>query len=359
MLGISIYLSHENIEKNEQWIAKAKSYGFRSIFTSLHIPEDNSSSYKELLQGLGKQAMAHDMELMADISPKSLSYLGLNYNTITELIRWGVSGLRVDYGLPPQDIAKLSNSMKIALNASTVTEEFLQELLHFGLKEEQTEAWHNFYPRPETGLAMEYVKEKNAWFKQFGIRTMAFIAGDKEKRGPIFQGLPTLEAHRYIRPLQAYLELVKCYTDKVLVGDVSTEDKSMEQLAQANYGIIPLQYTPFTQDEILLNKIEAVHTNRLDPARDVIRSVESRAYASVEGMRLLPLNTIERARGSVTIDNTLYGRYAGELQITTTDLPQNSKVNVIGKVKEEDLPLLSYIGAGQRFLLQRMKQEGQ
>lgn len=63
------------------------------------------------------------------------------------------------------------------------------------------------------------------------------------------------------------------------------------------------------------------------------------------------MNTVERRVGSITIDNVLYGRYAGEMQITINDLPEDEKVNVIGSVIEEDLSLLSYVGAGQKFQL--------
>ena len=56
--------------------------------------------------------------------------------------------------------------------------------------------------------------------------------------------------------------------------------------------------------------VEQVHTNRLDPARDVIRSVESREEHKVI---LQPMHT--RKKGSITIDNELYGRYAGECKL--------------------------------------------
>ncbi|MGG3924217.1 DUF871 domain-containing protein, partial [Geobacillus thermodenitrificans] len=60
-----------------------------------------------------------------------------------------------------------------------------------------------------------------------------------------------------------------------------------------------------------------------------------------------------RRTGSITIDNERYGRYAGELQITLVDLPADDRVNVIGQVIEEDMPLLRYIHGGRRFCLIR------
>jgi uncharacterized protein len=354
MLGISIYLSKDNIFKNEQYIQLAKANGFKSIFTSLHIPEDDPSSYKELLQILGQQAKQNDMEIMADISPKSLSHLGLDYSTVSELINWGVSGLRIDYGLGEKEIANLSHTMKIALNASTITDKFLKTLISYGLKTENVEAWHNFYPRPETGLAKNYLIGKNKWLKSFGLTTMAFIAGDNEKRGPLFKGLPTLEEHRNTNPLHAYLELTEtCFVDKVLVGDISVTSETLMLLSVASE-YIPLQYKPAIKDEQLLEIIEQSNTNREDPARDVIRSMESRLYASFGEQKLSPINTVKRNRGSITIDNELYGRYAGEMQITLTDLASDEKVNVIGNIIKEDLPLLNYVGAGRRFKLKRV-----
>ena len=102
---------------------------------------------------------------------------------------------------------------------------------------------------------------------------MAFIPGDAEKRGPLYEGLPTLEKHRNMRPLEAYLELVQdCGVDKVLIGDISASLKSMQEVASASRGIIPLRYKSFITDKEVLKVVEQVHTNRLDPARDVIRS---------------------------------------------------------------------------------------
>jgi uncharacterized protein len=354
MLGISIYLSEESVDKNNQYIQKAKANGFHSIFTSLHIPEDDPSTYKELLQILGRQALENEMELMADISAKSLTHLGLDYSNVTELLNWGVSGLRIDYGLSEKQIVDLSQKMKISLNASTLSKNFLRDLIRQGLRTENVEAWHNFYPRPETGLAKDYLIENNKWLKSFGILTMAFIAGNNEMRGPLYKGLPTLEEHRGMNPLNAYLELTKnCFVDKVFVGDISVKEETMNELS-IQKEVITIRYKPARIEDNLLKIVERIQTNREDPARDVIRSMESRLYGSFGDIAITPANTVERRRGSITIDNKLYGRYAGELQITLIDLPSDEKVNVIGNIIEEDLTLLNYIGAGIRFKLKRV-----
>ncbi|MEI3894943.1 MULTISPECIES: DUF871 domain-containing protein [Bacillus] len=347
MIGVSIYLSKERVKKQEEWLKVAKENGFSSIFTSLHIPEDDPGTYKDLIQILGKQALENEMELMVDVSPKSLQHLGMTYENVEELVDWGITGLRMDYGITPKEIARVSHKMKVALNASTITDSFWKELLSENIRVENVEAWHNFYPRPETGLAKSFLQNQNQYLHECGIKTMAFIPGDGEKRGPLHKGLPTLEKHRNMRLLEAYLELVQdCDVDKVLIGDISGSLESVQEIASASRGIIPLRYKSFICDKEVLKVVERVHTNRLDPARDVIRSVESREEHKV---MLQPMHTISRKKGSITIDNELYGRYAGEMQVATHDLPVDEKVNVVGMVVEEDLSLLPFVGAGKMF----------
>ena len=135
-------------------------------FTSLHIPEDDPNTYKELIQILGRQALAHEMELMVDVSPKSLHHLGLTYENVEELLNWGITGLRMDYGIAPKEIASVSHKMKVALNASTITKSFWKELLAEHIRVENVEAWHNFYPRPETGLAKVFLTKTKSIFTE-------------------------------------------------------------------------------------------------------------------------------------------------------------------------------------------------
>ncbi|WLR55624.1 MupG family TIM beta-alpha barrel fold protein [Mesobacillus subterraneus] len=350
MIGISVYLKKDRMEKNAVWIEQAAQYGLNSIFTSLHIPEDNPAEYKELLQMLCSLAKKHNMELMADVSPSSMEYLGLDWNHYDEILHWGLSGIRADYGFTSQQIAELSHKMKIGINASTVTRVELLEWIEAGLNTENVEAWHNFYPRPETGLDKEFLIERNNMFRSFGITTMAFVPGDKDLRGPVFAGLPTLEKHRSQLPHIAAAELMgSCFTHKILIGDHAATDEQLELLAFLGKKIIPLRIDAASPEhsELLSRPL----TNRMDPARDVIRAVESRSFASIGEKKIPPSNQHERLRGTITIDNELYGRYAGELQIALNDLPPDEKVNCIGKVIHEDLPLLDEIKAGQKFQL--------
>lgn len=355
MPGISVYLGNDLMDDLESYIEKVRKAGFTSIFTSLHIPEDDPQRYKERLRKLGAIAKQNDMELMADISSKSLEYLGFTWENAEGLLEWGLTGLRADYGISEVAIIRLSQKMKVALNASTLTRDSLKRLKQEGLRIESVEAWHNFYPRPETGLDQDVFKKVNQWLNQEGITVMAFSPGDGKLRGPLYEGLPTLEKHRNTSPFSSFLDLVEnSFVDKVLIGDLTLKDDSLEQFASYQKGVILLRAEQKKNDPTLLQTMETVQTNRLDAARDCIRSMESREYGLIETRPIQVFNTIDRPVGTITVDNEKYGRYEGEIQITKRGLAADERVSVIGRIKKDDRPLLQNIRGGEKFQLKWM-----
>lgn len=344
MLGISIFVADRTLEENINYMKEMKEAGCKEIFTSLHMPEDDIEVLKEKLREIANAAKQLQMDLMADISGKVLEKFSFPY-----LLQSGVTGLRMDFGFTAHEIAAYSQKMKIALNASTLTSEFLATLRGHDICLENIEAWHNYYPRPETGLDKETFIEKNKWLQAEGITTMAFIPGDGLKRKPLFESLPTLEKHRNQSSFLAYLELEQnCAVDKIFVGDLTLSDWSHHQFQMYAEGIIPLRVTK----ELAYELWDIVHRNRLDAARDVIRSENARTDDArfAVGKNIAPTHTTKRPRGTVTVDNYLYGRYERELQVTLMDLPAHEGVNVIGHIIEEDVPLLDYVRkGGSRF----------
>src|SRR5690625_2707029 len=331
--------------------------GFQSIFTSLHIPEDDSSKYEAQLKDLGKLALQLKMELMADISPTSLKALGFNWSNAEQLLKWGLTVLRIDYGVPETTIIELTHKMKIALNASTLTGEALERMKENGLNTDAVEAWHNFYPRPETGIALDDFIKKNKWLKEAGLTVMAFVPGDGELRGPLYQKLPTLEKHRDISPFVGFMELRKrAYVDKILIGDIEVGKATLNQFNAHQNDEVLLHAIPDEGiDLTMLQRVSGFHKNRPDSARDCFRSVESRQFASLGEEDITPYNCGERPVGTITIDNKNYLRYQGEVQITKRDLPADEKVNVIGRVILEDRELLQWVKGNQKIQIQWVK----
>jgi hypothetical protein len=349
MLGISVYLQDANQETMNEQLKLASEHGLKSIFTSLHIPEDDSTLHEKKLKQLGELALTYSMELFADISPRSFDSLSVKKENLSDLLKWGITGIRADYGFTNEEMIRLSNEMKIGINASTVSEKELDYLIKSGLNIHNVEAWHNYYPRPETGLSLSFLQKRNRAFHDREIKTMAFVPGDQSLRGPLFAGLPTLEKHRNQSPYHSAAELLFLgETDKVLIGDHSLKETSLHSFNYLSERIITLQVQT-TVDVSTTPFFHHVHTNRMDPARDVIRSVESRKDEMTRNEVIERIHPTERLTGSITIDNELYGRYAGELQITKRNLPSDKRVNVVGQIIDEDLPLLDFIGPGVKF----------
>jgi uncharacterized protein len=343
MLGIAVYL---NDSIKEETIKKYYAAGFRSLFTSLHIPEEDASQYRTKLQFIGSIVSSLGMEFIADISTASMEKLGFDWQSADTVLHWGLTGLRIDYGVEEEVIVRLSQQMTIALNASTLTEEQLNQLIEKGLSAANTEVWHNFYPRPETGLALADFLDKNRMFQSYGLKVQAFIPGDRNKRGPLYQGLPTLEQHRKYGTFAAFTELKAYGVDKILIGDPDVSEEALAQLSSRTLTLRAQALGVWSDAHQLLSR--GTH-NRPDNAHDVIRSEESRMSGMFKNVKVEPFNCIERREGAITIDNDLYLRYKGEIQIARRALAQDNKVNVIGQVVDEDVPLLYYIRGGTHF----------
>ena len=181
-----------------------------------------------------------------------------------------------------------------------------------------------------------------------GIELMAFIQGE-DLRGPLFEGLPTLESQRNMKPYVAYMEMKYLYNlDNILVGDLGISSKQIELISAAEKDNIIL--LPCTINEKYHEYLNRDLTVRDDSPDNLLRIKESRMYASFN-REIEPENTVERTKGSITVDNIKYLRYSGELQICKKDYPICEKVNVIGHIDDEYLSLLNIVNRGSRIRL--------
>lgn len=330
MIGISFYL---NDPLAEERIAMAGKMGVKRAFTSLHIPEESGDLAGRAMTLL-QCAKDAGIEVYADVSLKTPGHLGLD--SLFALKSLGVSGLRLDDFFENELILKLAAEFKLALNASILFEDDIRALLDGGLKADQLLAWHNFYPRVETGLSDWFFQKQNELFGKYGIPVSAYIPGDGEKRGPLFEGLPTLEEHRDMNPFVAALELAHFGVEDIYIGDPEVSATLLKRLIDFHENNhVAIRMEGFQEGEFKL---------RPDFARDVLRLMDTRSVDPIA-----PSNTTERIVGSITRDNDRYGRYRGEVQITLCDLPADDRVNVVGRVFEEDIVLLSYLKPGQRI----------
>ncbi|TDQ42980.1 MupG family TIM beta-alpha barrel fold protein [Aureibacillus halotolerans] len=352
MDGISVFQQHTSTEGQNEWLDTAMAAGATTVFTSLHIPEEDATQHKAALLTLGQETRQRGLRLVADISAVTLRNLPF-LTAPKEIWQLGLDGVRIDDGISPVVVSQLSQTFQILLNASTLTQELLFACEKHGLERTKVEAWHNYYPRPNTGVGMEWLYDRNQWIQSLGIKTAAFVAGDAERRGPLYDGLPTVERQRHMSPYTAALQLKrKGLVDYVLLGDPawSMDMQNMWQISK-DEKCICLRYRQVLLDAAHQNVLQLPHTTRLDPSEDVVRSAVARRVAVEQKLEIAPLSTKPRRRGTITIDNSTYGRYQGELQLVKRPLPIDQRVNVVGEIVEEDLPIMELMRPGESFRL--------
>ena len=341
-LGFSLYLSTFGQQRPAltAWAGTGA-----PIFLSLHISEEFDATYCQRAREICHLLAVFGFRTIADVSVKTLQQFGCK--DLTELAKelklWG---LRIDYGFTAQEIEEMATQMPIVLNASTTSAEDARRI---AAKGREVFALHNFYPRPETGLDEELLMQTTSRLKEAGLAVQCFIPGDTLLRGPLHEGLPTLEAHRKVLPSAAFVDMALRFgMEDIFLADPGLSEKEQQRIAHfCKTGVICV---PARLDDAWKQLYGKVFTCRIDSPRWLIRFQESRTY-SCQGDIVQPNNCVERRRGVITVDNRLYGRYSGELMLMREDLPADDRVNVIGEVPENALLLVDRIGRGAKFML--------
>lgn len=348
--GISIYLGLDNtLAENLNLIHLAHKYNLNRIFTSFHIPETDISHFQQDLQTILKLTQKYNMEVICDVSPNTLALLNLDTLNIQELATLGITTLRLDFGYSAEQIAKLSHqNIKLQFNASTITQEFLDELNHYQTDFQHIDALHNFYPREGTGLNVKKLQQQNELLHKYNISVGAFIPSYNKARLPIKKGLPTLEIHRYQTTSLAMRHLKLLGIDSIFIGDSLPTEDEIQELANLTDEYILLKAKKLTQNKDILKVLQqSTFTARLDEADGAIRTQESRAL--FKQIYICPEYIAPREIGSITLDNALYARYAGEMQIITQAQKKDNKINTIAKLLDSELILLPYIKPNSKF----------
>ena len=341
--GISIYagLGYKQKE-NIELIQFASKLGLKRLFTSTQIPESDSdgdnffNDFAEIITA----AATNDFEIILDVNPHNIE-------------EFNVSGLtlRLDDGFSVDDIVELSQNIKIQLNASTVTNEFLTILLNLNANFQNISALHNFYPHVLTGLDTYFFINQNKMLHDFGISVGAFVSSfEGKKRAPLFEGLPTLEDCRNFSVDLAARYLAALGTDFIIIGDGLPTEEECVAVASVRENEVVIQAKLLTDDLTSIELLQNTFTRRPDISKSVIRAVEGRRFLKEIGGTVAPDNSpAERNFGDITIDNQNFGRYAGEIQIVEDVLPADSRVNTVARIIDEEIFLTGYIKPNQKF----------
>lgn len=349
--GISVYFS-DGIEHNERLIKRAQAAGAKYAFTSMHIPEEQGVDYERDARHILGLMHEGGISLIVDVGPETYEKLGCD--SIDELYDLGITHVRLDYGFSVEETVRLSHTFHIVFNASTVTKAEISAWRAAGADFSRFAACHNFYPKQHTGLALEDVRHINDRLSAYGFEVIGFVPGDADLRGPLHEGLPMIEGHRYRRGDLALNMLEAAYgtgCDIVLVGDPGLTDGSWERLRQLSAGYVDLKASLSEPYGYLY---EQAHHDRPDSSAEIIRSPESRTtLRPSSGIAPDASAGASRPVGTVAVSNSGYLRYEGELEISRVDVPGDERMNVAGRVVPEDLRLLPYIRDGFGFRLVR------
>lgn len=347
--GVSYYLgfpgdktpSYENVEL-------AADIGVRLFFTSVQIPEADIEGSIPEFRRIGEMAKRRGLRIITDVSPKAFERLGGSVSDLSPFADLGFSVLRIDAGFSPEVIAKLAQNpygLEIMINASPISEESAQRYEAAGLSLQEHLAGHNYYPRVESGMSLRWAEETATILHRHGALVQAFVASQSSRRPYTYEGLCTLERQRWMSVGRAAMELfARHVADVVFIGDPATNEAEIRELlevAEAPHLRLRVAVQPqagpeerqvaFSGRHSTLNQdFEFTYRARGDRQRETLNSIPPRA-------------PLPRPVGTVTVDNVMYPRYAGELQIARIDLPAEPRTNVVGRVVDEDRPLLELL----------------
>lgn len=369
--SIAIYPSVQWRQQTVLWsdyLEKAGKYGFREVFSSIHLPELALKDQVEMLEELARTANYLGMELTVDIGGGEIGQLLADSQMCARVRSAGIGLLRLDYGFCTEQAGALYNRLGIkgfVVNASIYDREEAEAVkknLTAIDSRMELRACHNFYPRPETGLDREFFNEQNRIFAELGLITYACIPGKSHPRPPLGLGLPTLEQHRGMNLEQVCVDLV-CSPGigGVMAADEFFNETELACVARAvNREALTLQIRLETgvgqvERELILG---TSHHIRYDSNRQVLRSRTSREMSRI-GAKVAPGLTGERRRGMVTVDNERYGRYSSEVQILLADLEADSRVNCCGQISEEDMWKLDFYRQGFDYQFREITEIGE
>ena len=343
MLGISVYFQDLDYE----YLRVCKEKGVKYIFTSLHIPEEDYSKLDSILPEFLKKTQEYGLIVCPDVSPVTFEKLGVTYGDFETLKKMGFKALRLDYGFDDISyIKELINDFELMLNASVVDETMIQSLISENIDLDKITMTHNFYPKRFTGISREFLRKKNEIFRKYNIKVQAFVCGDDLKRFPLYEGLPTVENHRDLHPLAAALDLLSLGVTDIMIGDSKAKMETIEALsALLQNNTVHIKCAFEDQYNHLYDK---VFDCRKDESQDVIRLLVNRQE------NIVPFNNGIRKAGFITMDNTLMGRYSGEISVLKNDLPSDTRTNTIGYIHPMYLDVLGKIEASMKIKFVKM-----
>lgn len=341
------------IEEMRAHLEQAASVGINAVFTSLQLPEANKEELLRDFPVMAEIAHNYGMIIDADVSERSAELFGLDLHDYAAFKNLGLDYLRIDGGYTDEEIVAATHNtygITIELNAVLATDEWLNTLIELGINKEQVHFCHNYYPMRYTGLTPEEALKMNDVIHRHGFTVGGFLASQTHQRIACSIGLPTLERHRNMDVFAAAQEAFLLGFDDLFFGDDFADISELKVLAEAEPGIVTFRIKPFVEGELmdwLLGRILGQTQSGLEY---IVRS--GYVSSSFPGYCDDTLSC-ERRRGDVTICKSSLLRYSGEIELVRKDLPADPNIGLIGRIIDEDIPILEILRTRNKFRLIR------
>ncbi|MDU5813373.1 MAG: DUF871 domain-containing protein [Enterococcus casseliflavus] len=356
-LGISIYPERSTFEKDKAYLDLAHKYGFKRVFTSLLQINDDKEKVLADFKQVVDYANQLGMEVMVDINPGLLEQLGISYDDLSFFDEMGAYGVRLDIGFTGSEEAKMTRNpygIKIEINMSSGTS-YVDNIMSYSPNTENLLGSHNFYPHRYSGLGYDHFVFCSEKFRKYNLNTMAFVNSHEADFGPwtTQDGLCSLEDHRDL-PLATQVKhlVLTGLIDDISIGNAYASEAELAAMAEAFHADYPTLRVDvvdgITEDERIC-LFDNLHSYRGDRSEYILRSTMTRIY--YKDKEFPPHDTRDMVRGDVLIDNAGYGQYKGETQIALKAMKNDGRVNVVGKIADEELFLLEFLKPWSSFKL--------
>lgn len=361
-LGISIYPEKSNQEELFNYIDQAAQAGFKRIFSCLLSVDKEKEAVKEEFKAINAYAKDKGFEVIVDVAPRIFDALEISYQDLAFFKEILADGLRLDVGFTGAEEAMMTYNpydLSIEINMSNNVHT-IDTIMDYQPNVYNLIACYNFYPHNYSGLGLDFFEQTTQRFKQYGLRTAAFVTSQNSPTfgpWPVTEGLPTLELHRNL-PLDVQVKhfLALNLVDDIIISNCYPSDEELASVSGLDlrcvtFDVAAVEGLPEVERKILF---EEFHFNRGDQSDNLIRSTQSRV--KYKGHHFERFNTPEVIqRGDVVIESSYYGHYAGELQIAINDMQNSGNSNVVGRLREEEIFILDDIKPWQKFKLRERR----
>ena len=356
-LGISVYPERSTFEKDKAYLDLAHKYGFKRVFTSLLQIEDDKEKVLADFKQVVDYANQLGMEVMVDINPGLFDQLEISYDDLSFFDEMGAYGVRLDIGFTGAEEARMTRNpygIKIEINMSSGTS-YVDNIMSYSPNTENLLGSHNFYPHRYSGLGYDHFVFCSEKFRKYNLNTMAFVNSHEADFGPwpTQDGLCSLEDHRDL-PLATQVKhlVLTGLIDDISIGNAYASEAELAAMAEAFHADYPTLRVDvvdgITEDERIC-LFDNLHSYRGDRSEYILRSTMTRIY--YKDKEFPPHDTRDMVRGDVLIDNAGYGQYKGETQIALKAMKNDGRVNVVGKIADEELFLLEFLKPWSSFKL--------